>query len=113
MLLGQGRADLFTAHIVIDTRLDERKFLIVECKAPGIETYSSVWKMGVDQLQAYLGSLEGDQRKFGAIAVGKCVRFYEWKDRALHDISDGKIFYLDRQCQSVMQHLVYFRENHG
>ncbi|KAH7166461.1 hypothetical protein EDB81DRAFT_755094 [Dactylonectria macrodidyma] len=113
ILLGHGRVDLFTAHIVIDVQVNERKFLVVECKAPGLETQDKIWEQGVDQLKQYLGSIHGTQRKFGALAVGKCVRFYEWKNHALHDMSGGQVFYLDRQCQSVMQHLVYFRENHG
>ncbi|KAM0415939.1 hypothetical protein ACHAPT_013092 [Fusarium lateritium] len=113
MSLGQGQADLFTAHVVIDTKFNERKFLIVECKAAGLETQTSVWGMGVEQLQQYLGAVRGNQRKFGAIAVGKCVRFYEWKDGELQDLSEGQILYIDRQCQSVMHQLVYFRENHS
>ncbi|KAF4467051.1 hypothetical protein FALBO_6086 [Fusarium albosuccineum] len=113
MLMGAGRADLFTAHLVLDTRFQEKKFLIVECKASGLETQNDIWATGVEQLEQYLGSISGHHRKFGALAVGKCVRFYEWKDGVLHDMADGEIFYLDRQCRTVMRHLVYFRENHG
>ena len=73
-----GKADLFTAHLVAETRAKEYKFLVVECKAPGLETQDAIWDDAADQLADYLGSLaeNNSKRIFGAIAVGKVVRFY-------------------------------------
>lgn len=103
MQFGSGRADLFTAHIVLEGRAQERKFLIVECKHPGDETQPNVWTTGVRQLRNYLETIPTSRhRKFGAIAVGKTVRFYEWVDRTLVDFdNNGSIYYIDRQCQDV------------
>lgn len=115
---GDGRADLFTAHLVRRPRLNERKFLIVECKGPGSEGQDGVWARGSDQLESYLAGIPqnstGTYRKFGAIAVGRRVRFYELKNGELVDLEDdGTIYYLDRQCQSVTAKLEYIRENEG
>lgn len=103
MQFGSGRADLFTAHIVLEGRAQEKKFLIVECKHPGDESQGGLWRTGTQQLQNYLRRIPTSRhRKFGAVAVGKTVRFYEWVNGALVDFeNDGPIYYLDRQCQDV------------
>ncbi|KAI1475137.1 hypothetical protein F4774DRAFT_398138 [Daldinia eschscholtzii] len=111
MTLGGGKADLFAAHFVLEPRLLEKKFLIVECKAPGLESRDDIWLEAAGQLRIYLGGVRGTHRKFGAIAVGKCVRFYEWIDSDLQDIANGDIYWIDRQCKTVTEHLNYFREN--
>ena len=112
MMLGKGFADLFTAHIVLDTRYNERKFLIVECKAPGLETQDAVWTEASIQLRTYLSAIHGNHRKYGAIAIGKVVRFYEWTNDLIDFNGDDGIYYLDRQCQSISQKLEYFKKNH-
>lgn len=114
MSLGGGRADLYTAHIVSHFRNERLKFLVVECKAPGRETRDEAWAMGALQLQRYLSGISSGNRKFGAIAVGKCVRFYELnRNGSLEDFqNDGNIYWLDRHCQSVTRKLQYFRDNH-
>ncbi|KAK4155083.1 hypothetical protein C8A00DRAFT_32074 [Chaetomidium leptoderma] len=113
MVFGDGKADLYTAHIVHGARKSLQKFLIVECKTAGLETQRSIWKEGANQLERYLRSIKGDHRKFGAIAIGKHVRFYELIDTFLVDFDDdGEIYLLDRQCQSVSGKLIYFRDNH-
>jgi hypothetical protein len=106
-----NQADLFTAHSVLDTRTDEKKIFLVACRAPGLDRQDGIWEQGLDQLERYLGNIHGTYRKFGAIAIGKVVRFYEWKNGAVADFGDGSQFYLDGQCQSVSQHLNYFRQN--
>lgn len=114
MQFGAGRADLFTAHVILDVRAFEKKFLIVECKLPGKEGQGSIWELGANQLAGYLASITSARyRRYGAIAVGKAVRFYEWVDEELVDFqSDGTVYYIDRQCQTVTARLAYFRDNH-
>ena len=50
MSINGGKADLFTAHLVLDKQWHEKKFLIVECKAPGLESQDSIWEAGVNQI---------------------------------------------------------------
>ncbi|KAH7324415.1 hypothetical protein B0I35DRAFT_458164 [Stachybotrys elegans] len=114
MSFGPGRADLFTAHLVLDVRFTEKKFLIVECKKPGDESQDSTWSEAKGQLQDYLGNITSKNRKFGAIAIGKVVRFFEMTGSGLVAFEgDDKYYYIDRQCQSVTRKLLYFRENHA
>ncbi|SRR6266536_3606873 len=114
----QGRrADLFTAHFVFENQAKEYKFFIVECKAPGLETESRIWADALEQLNSYpagISTSRHGKRKFGAIAVGKVVQFYEWnKETETADALDnGTSYYIDRQCQTVTGWLRYFRENH-
>jgi len=59
--------------------------------------------------------LLGGIRHFGAIGIGKLVRFYEWKrdqQRILNVASNDACFYIDRQCETVTHWLEYFRDNH-
>lgn len=113
MLHEGGRADLFTAHIVFNPMHEEKKFLVVECKAPGRETDDDLWAEAADQLARHLKSFKPRNRLYGAIANGKAVRFYELNDGNLVDFqNDGQILWLDRQCQSVMRKLLFFRDNH-
>jgi hypothetical protein len=117
MPIGSGRADLFTAHLVIATIAKEYKFLIVECKAPRLETQGGVWTEAITQLNVYLGSIAAQRNKriFGAIAVGKVVRFYEWdweSSQVENVAQNDAYFYIDRQCQTVTGWLAFFRDNH-
>jgi hypothetical protein len=114
-----GRIDLFTSHLVLDARAKEYKFLVVECKAPGLETQDAIWEEGFDQLKDYLESISQKrikpERIFGAIAVGKIVKFYEWNwiFNCIENIApDDGYFYIDRQCQTVTNRLTFFRDNH-
>ncbi|KAI1195898.1 hypothetical protein F5X97DRAFT_325983 [Nemania serpens] len=76
MEFGGGRADLFTAHIIFDVKAYEKRFLVVECKSPGKESQDNVWRSGANQLAGYLASIKSVRhRKYGAIAIGKAVRF--------------------------------------
>ena len=68
-----------------ESRNSLKKFLIVECKAPDLEGPGSVWGEGARQLQEYLSTITGNHRKFGAVAVGRYVRFYELVDVDLVD----------------------------
>ncbi|KAF5006217.1 hypothetical protein FDECE_7376 [Fusarium decemcellulare] len=100
------------AYSVIDMGSHEKKFLVVVCKAPGQEATPSIWQEGAAQLEAHLSSVLGHHKTYGAIAVGRRVRLYKWENSVLRDLSDGGVLYLDWQCQTVMRHLVYFREHH-
>lgn len=118
-LIEDRRADLFTAHIVFEGQTQEYKFLIIECKAPGLESQDKIWEEAKEQLDAYLAGIatgkSRKKRKFGAIAVGKCVRFYEWNSatpKTADALDNGVIYYLDRQCQTVTNWLRFFRDNH-
>ncbi|CRK25037.1 hypothetical protein BN1708_014110 [Verticillium longisporum] len=113
MLHEGGRAGLFTAHIAFNPMHEEKKFLVVECKAPGRETDDDLWAEAADQLARHLKSFKPRNRLYRAIANAKAVRFYELNDGNLVDFqNDGQILWLDRQCQSVMRKLLFFRDNH-
>lgn len=119
MQLAGNRPDLFTSHLVfsLSTSVREHKFLVVECKAPGQEGAASIWTEGLTQLNNYLASIahNSNKPKFGAIAVGKVVKFYRWDKNngvARNMAGDDTYFYLDRQCRSVMRYLTHFRGNH-
>lgn len=115
MQSGAGRADLFTAHIVFDSQMSEKKFLIVECKAPGQESQAGTWTDEVAQLQRYLGkvSKSSNHRRFGAVAIGKTVRFYELVNGSLVDFDNSDtMYYLDRQCQDVTRILRTIKSAH-
>jgi hypothetical protein len=113
MMSGSGRAGLFTSHIVLEGTGSEKKFLIVECKAPGFDDQPGRWKVAVDQLEELLSKVSSCNRKFGAIAIGKVVRFYELVGGHVMDFEgDGSVYYLDRQCQTITAKLRYFRQNH-
>ncbi|KAF2470539.1 uncharacterized protein BDR25DRAFT_225863, partial [Lindgomyces ingoldianus] len=111
------RADLFTTHIVFGNQAPEFKFLIVECPRPAVEGQNQVWQDAGAQLKTYLSGIASSRsggRKFGAVAVGKVVRFYEWDNdsSSLNLLANGDHFYLDRQCASVTRWLRFFRDNH-
>ncbi|KEZ45400.1 hypothetical protein SAPIO_CDS1690 [Scedosporium apiospermum] len=114
MTFGDGRADLFTAHVVVRTRHKEMKFLIVECKPPNQEGQDEVWETAAKQLHGYLMAIASPNRKFGAISVRKYVRFYELVDDeySVDCKGDGNVYRLDRQCQSVTAKLLYFQSHH-
>ncbi|KAJ3523110.1 hypothetical protein NM208_g12575 [Fusarium decemcellulare] len=103
---------LSLAYSVIDVGSHEKKFLVIVCKSPGQEATPSIWQEGAAQLEAHLSPVLGHHETYGAIAVGGCVRLYRWGNSALWDLSAGEMLYLDRQCQTVMRYLVYFREHH-
>lgn len=118
MSLGGGRADLFAAHHVFEPKAREAKFFIVECKAPGKESQTGIWNEAWDQLITYLSGIHPKHagRRYGAIAVGKGVRFYEWISNpgTLRDLSltgSQEMLYLDRQCRTVTDHLMHIRQS--
>ncbi|KAH9883371.1 hypothetical protein F4778DRAFT_664914 [Xylariomycetidae sp. FL2044] len=115
--LSNGGPDLFPSLVVFDVNHNEDMFVVIGYKALGPEEQTSTWAEGAEQLQRYLRQIETNNRKFGAIAIGKCVRFYEWVKQPdegyLVDFQgDGATYLLDRQCQTVTEKLVYFREHH-
>lgn len=71
MMIGKGFADLFTAHIVLDSRYNEKKFLIVECKAPGLEGQNHVWEEALIELRKYLSPSRGTTVSAGQLPSGK------------------------------------------
>lgn len=116
--INDSRAVFFTtAHIVFGNRVQEFKFLIVECKRPATERQDQVWEDAGTQVTAYLSGIASSSpsgRKFGAVAVGKVVRFYEWdkESKSLTALANGAYFYIDRQCKTVVEWLRFFRDNH-
>ena len=65
-----------------------------------MEGQNQVWEKTGTQLSTYLSSIANTRlcrRKFGAVTVGKVVKFYEWnKDsRSLTSLANGAYFYLD------------------
>ncbi|KAI9840877.1 MAG: hypothetical protein M1837_001256 [Sclerophora amabilis] len=112
-----GRLALLTSHIVDITADRDYGLLVVECKAPGFETEDGVWREAVAQVESFLRRFAAShqRRVFGAISVGKAVKFYEW-DRTSEQVrnvaGDNAMFYLDLHCQTVSDWLIYFRENH-
>ena len=62
------------------------KLLIVQCKKAELETQSSVWADGVDQLDRYLSATHGSRRPqdrtpvYGTVAIGKHMRVYRYDD---------------------------------
>ncbi|XXH04154.1 hypothetical protein Hte_010567 [Hypoxylon texense] len=106
-----GRAALFTAHLIPEAGWEE-KFIVVECLAPGLETEEFAWQDAFNKLGQDLVGVSGQHRKYGVVAIGSCVRLYEWRDGQLFNIADGQTFYLDRQCRAITEQLLYFRENH-
>ncbi|KAI0537524.1 hypothetical protein GGR58DRAFT_502099 [Xylaria digitata] len=114
MSLGGERAGLSTIHIIFDTEASEKKFLIVEYRAPGLENQDTIWMEAVRQLQQYLAGITSHQhRKYGVVAIGKTVRFFEWVDDKLIDFqNDGTVYHIDLQCKTVTARLEYFRDHH-
>lgn len=90
----------------------ENKFVVVAHKATEPETrpQDPVWTNLAGKLESYLDYLDATAatsgeprfRRLGMVANGKAVRFYEWVDGALVDFNgDGKIRYVDRECQDI------------
>jgi len=113
-----GKANLITTHVVLDTRHDEYEekiFFVIQCKAPGLERQSSVWDEVAENLREYLGGITSDNRKFGAVAIGKLVRFYEFDEAtgSLVDFDgDGTVYQMDLQCQAITEKFMHFREHY-
>lgn len=105
--------DVFASQLVKDSIWYERKFLIVECKAPGIEGQEAFDEERLTRDLAAIATPEKDHRKFGAIAIGKAVRLYEYKaTEGLKPLeNDVTIYYFDRHCQTVTRKLEYIRQN--
>ncbi|PGH23670.1 hypothetical protein AJ80_02276 [Polytolypa hystricis UAMH7299] len=84
----------------------ECELFVIESNALELEEERGVWQEGHAQLNEYLENLaKGHGRRvFGAIAVGKTVRFYEWDSGAeeIQNLAEiDECFYLDGQCQTV------------
>lgn len=116
MLATQGTLVLFSSKAVSNQTREECEFFIIECIAPTVEAQDPGWEPYLGQLNSLLGkaSSRDGKRKFGAIAAGHVVQFFEW-DRnsgcAMNADAYDRRFYIDRQCQSVTRWLQYFRDN--
>ena len=107
-----GEADVHLAWRVLDIKSPETPFLIVILKPAGSETYWGAWDWAVDQINKYFKSIGPEDKGYGAVATGKGVRFYEWYNEAVSDFEDdGTNYYLDRQCETVVKKLQYFKDN--
>ncbi|KFX85882.1 hypothetical protein V490_09345 [Pseudogymnoascus sp. VKM F-3557] len=120
---GQRRADVVATHIFKTTRMNEINFLVVECKAQKYITTPTAWGKAFGELKGYLAYIyhnkykkRSGKRLFGAIAIGRTVKFYEWvggKDSPLKVIAgEDQPLYINRQCRTVTDWLTYIRENH-
>ncbi len=119
--VGEGSSAFSTRHMIFGA--GEFTTLIVQCRPPEYETDTSTWNDCVVQLSDQLCSVAADVetprlggiRHFGAIAIGRLVRFYEWKrdeQRIQNVASNDACFYVDRQCETVTHWLDYFRDHH-
>ena len=114
--LDGGHGYIFSLQTVLSPKFLRKYFFVVVCKKPGDEPQPGTWSQAVDQLRDHLGgTLAKDESKgriFGAVAVGKAVRFYEYDEGNLSDMNgDGEAYYIDRQCQTVTRKLEYIREH--
>jgi hypothetical protein len=71
LMIGRGFADIFTAHIVLGTRYNEKKFFIVECKAPGLETRDAVGKKHLPSCEYTFPPSTGTTESTGQLPLGK------------------------------------------
>ncbi|CAI7677861.1 unnamed protein product [Penicillium manginii] len=73
-----GFSDLHTYQYSPGQRRAD-KFLVVQCKRTGLETRTSVWNEGVQQLNQYLSATHGTRLNptpvYGIVAVGVYMRF--------------------------------------
>ncbi|OJJ41803.1 hypothetical protein ASPWEDRAFT_179500 [Aspergillus wentii DTO 134E9] len=110
-----GPLDVFIEHI--ETHAPQPrpfKFLYVQCTASGNEDIDEVWEEKLlilsDQLRQF-----NSKRVFGAIAVGRAVKFYEWNSEMGKAVSleqNPSPLFIDRHCQTVARHLEYIRNHH-
>ena len=102
-------AGISTNHLALEVKLREKIVFVIKCIAPDTETKLPILQEQADQLKDYLKAIKTHRRKFGAIAAGKTVRFYELRDGDLVDFEDdSSTYYLDRQCASVSRKLGLF-----
>lgn len=117
---GTETADIVVTHIKKIRKINELNFLIVECKAPHLFTPDTHWNDAFDELKRYLTytytargyTARGGKRLFGAVAIGKGVKFYEWDGSSAILLSGDAPLYIDRECRTVMSWLEYARDNH-
>ncbi|KAH7306012.1 hypothetical protein B0I35DRAFT_443696 [Stachybotrys elegans] len=108
--LGCGEVDLFLAHLV--ESYDDKILLVVECEATNIEAQKQAWEDGQSQLERHLKAHGGTHQKFGAVAMGRAVRFYELIDGQLAPLlHDATEYDIGRQCQDVISRLRYVQES--
>lgn len=113
----QGTLVLYVAKAVSTQSGGQCEFLIIECLAPTVEAQDPGWEPGLSQLNSLLGraASRDKKRKFGAIAAGWVVKFFEWDREAECVVNlephDGVLF-IDFECQSVTNWLQHFRDNH-
>lgn len=117
--LPSGRPDILVSRVSVSRRTQRHSFFIVECKPPCRETEGALWETATSQLLRYLRSIADDRRvagstnrKFGAIAMGRVVRFYELVDDNMIPLRNGnETYYIDLQCRTVTGLFNYIRQN--
>lgn len=99
---------------IMDPEFVVNEYFWVVCKAAGSEAREGVWEECAGQLRRYMESPEGraDRRLFGAVAMGKVVRFYEYVDGAVTDLhGDNTTFHVRRRCKAIQDKLEYIHGN--
>ncbi|KAI6087575.1 hypothetical protein F4821DRAFT_236124 [Hypoxylon rubiginosum] len=109
--LSSRGVSLSVARFIPENNWEELTFFNVACMGPGLEAEETIWEDAAAQLGKDLAGISGKHRKYGAVAVGRYIRFYEWKGGKLFSIADSQTFRLDRQSKAITDQLLYFREN--
>lgn len=101
------------------------KFLIVQCKRTGLETRTSTWGEGVQQLDQYLSATHRTRHVnptpvYGMVAVGMYMRVYQYHDAtySVGNIIDPRVpstaipLHLENDCIAIQQILDHIKANH-
>ena len=116
-IVDEGSCDLLTQHSTLPgppAQAFRVKFLITQCKRVNLEGHN--WQGQINQAERYWRGMPIaylNTRKFAIIAVGRYVRFYEWRHNLdqltpIEDIGD-LLFHIRRECLSVQNVLDYIK----
>lgn len=78
--------------------------LWVVCRAAASEVREGVWEECAGELRKHMEDLEytTGRRRFGAVAMGKIVRFCEYADGVVVYLDgDSTAFHARRQCRTI------------
>ncbi|CAI6043296.1 unnamed protein product [Clonostachys chloroleuca] len=108
------RADCKVFHFEQNRNPHRMEFLGIECKQGHYETQGNSWDLAQEQLITYLIGFRGSPRVFGAICMGKNVRFYRFfpaqdDEPATLEEMDADFIRIDRQPQTVVRRLEYIK----
>ncbi|CAH0042788.1 unnamed protein product [Clonostachys rhizophaga] len=111
-----GRADCKVYHFEQTRNPKKVEFLGIECKQGHHETQDDSWDLAREQLITYLTGFQGSAKVFGAICMGKNVRFYRFfpaqdDEPATIEEMDENVIRIDRQPQTVVRRLEYIKSS--